>query len=70
MLNVLFDVAKTVSLREFEDDDLFLIVMEIVSSFLSLDLDAAGLARTELIGAVKQHEQYFVSLQTFSLKQE
>ncbi|CAG9532061.1 unnamed protein product [Cercopithifilaria johnstoni] len=39
MLNVLFDVAKTVSLRESEDDDLFLMVMEIASSFLALDLD-------------------------------
>ncbi|EJW71018.1 hypothetical protein WUBG_18074, partial [Wuchereria bancrofti] len=41
MLNVLFDVAKTVSLRESEDDDLFLMVMEIASSFLTLDLDTA-----------------------------
>ncbi|KAL3994370.1 hypothetical protein ACH3XW_21460 [Acanthocheilonema viteae] len=39
MLNVLFDVAKTVSLRESEDADLFLMVMEIASSFLALDLD-------------------------------
>ncbi|KAK6103072.1 hypothetical protein QQG55_11065 [Brugia pahangi] len=41
MLNVLFDVAKTVSLRESEDDDLFLMVMEIANSFLALDLDTA-----------------------------
>lgn len=44
MLNVLFDVAKTVSLRESEDDDLFLMVMEIANSFLALDLDTAGLS--------------------------
>uniref|UniRef100_A0A158Q7U7 Rap-GAP domain-containing protein n=1 Tax=Elaeophora elaphi TaxID=1147741 RepID=A0A158Q7U7_9BILA len=39
MLNVLFDVARTVSLRESEDDDLFLMVMGIANSFLALDLD-------------------------------
>ncbi|MCP9261515.1 Heterogeneous nuclear ribonucleoprotein Q [Dirofilaria immitis] len=41
MLNVLFDVAKTVSLRESDTDDLFLMIMEIASSFLALDLDTA-----------------------------
>uniref|UniRef100_A0A8R1TKT6 Rap-GAP domain-containing protein n=1 Tax=Onchocerca volvulus TaxID=6282 RepID=A0A8R1TKT6_ONCVO len=41
MLNVLFDVAKTVSLRESEASDLFLMVMEIASSFLALDLSTA-----------------------------
>lgn len=43
MLNVLFDVAKTVSLRESEDDDLFLMVMKIARSFLALDLNTGGL---------------------------
>lgn len=43
MLNVLFDVAKTVSLRESEDSDLFVMVMEIAGSFLALDLDTSSM---------------------------
>lgn len=52
MLNVLFDVAKTVSLRESEASDLFLMVMEIASSFLALDLSTAGLFQIGLIKSI------------------
>lgn len=56
MLNLLFDIAKQVSLRPVDDCDLFITVMDIAASYLALDLDITGKCNTFISFKIHVHK--------------